>query len=185
MYQDPDTESQIKPVKPGSKTENCLLKAFAGESQARNKYTFFAKLAREAGYEHIAAIFEETADNEKEHAKMIFKLLGAMKDTADGLQKAIEGEHYEWTQMYPSFEKIARQEGFQDAEIFFKEVAEVEEQHEKRYQSLLDELKDKTVFKKSQDVLWKCRNCGYVHKGKIAPDKCPNCLHPQGYFEKI
>ena len=179
----PVTVSDPKTVKKGSKTEEKLWKAFAGEAQARNKYTYFAKIAHEAGLEAIAAVFEETAKNELEHAKVIWKLLGQWSDTKANLKKAIEGEHYEWTQMYPEFEKIAKKEGFEDAVKFFKEVAEVEEQHEKRYQRLLNDLEKKEVFKKKKKVMWVCRNCGYVHFGTEAPKECPNCHHPQSYFE--
>lgn len=180
---DPITVSDPKPVKKGSKTEENLWKAFAGESQARNKYTYFAKIAREAGFRHIAAVFEETAKNEMEHAKMIWKLLGEWSETKENLRKAIKGEHYEWTDMYPSFRKDAEAEGFEDAVKFFTEVAEVEEQHEKRYRKLLDEFEKNQVFTKDREVMWVCRNCGYVHFGKEAPKDCPNCRHPQGYFE--
>jgi rubrerythrin len=182
---DPVTVSDPEPVKKGSETEKNLWKAFAGESQARNKYTYFAKIAREAGFEQIAAIFEETADNEKEHAKMIWKLLGEWADTAKNLQTAIDGEHYEWSEMYPSFEKVAIKEGFKDAAKFFKEVAEVEEHHEKRYRALLKNLKNNLVFKKENEVKWKCRNCGYIHEGTEAPEECPNCRHPKNYFELL
>lgn len=180
---DPVTVSDPEPVKKGSRTEENLWKAFAGESQARNRYIFFAKIAREAGLHHIAGIFEETAKNEEEHAKMIWKLLGEWSDTKENLKKAIEGEHYEWTKMYPEFERVAREEGFEDAEKFFKEVAEVEEKHEERFKKLLEELEKEEVFKKDREVMWVCRNCGYVHFGKEAPKECPNCRHPQGYFE--
>jgi len=180
---DPVTVSDPRSVEKGSKTEKNLWKAFAGEAQARNKYTYFAKIARELGFQNIAAIFEETAQNELEHAKMIWKLLGQWSETRDNLKKAIEGEHYEWTKMYPEFEKVAREENFEDAVKFFKEVAEVEEQHEKRYQRLLKELEKERIFKKEKGVMWVCRNCGYVHFGKEAPKECPNCRHPQSYFE--
>ena len=165
------------------KTQESLLKAFQGESMARNKYTFFASIAKKEGYEQIAAIFEETADNEKEHAKMIFKLLKELGDTKANLKAAAEGEHYEWTSMYPGFEKIAKEEGQKDAETFFKEVAEVEEQHEKRYKKLSENLDKEKVFKKDSVVRWKCRNCGYIHEGKEAPESCPVCKHVQAFFE--
>jgi len=180
---DPVTVSDPRPVKKGSKTEENLWKAFAGEAQARNKYTYFAKIAREQGFHHIAAIFEETANHELEHAKMIWKLLGQWSDTKENLKKAIEGENYEHTKMYPEFKKVAQEEGFEDAVKFFTEVAEVEEQHEKRYKRLLDELEKGEVFKKDEKVMWVCRNCGYVHFGKEPPKECPNCRHPQSYFE--
>jgi len=183
IKKDPITVSDPKPVKKGSKTEENLWKAFAGEAQARNKYNYFAKIAREQGFENIAAVFEETAQNELEHAKMIWKLLGKWSDTKENLKMAIEGENYEWAKMYPEFEKVAKEEGFEDAVKFFREVAEVEEQHEKRFQRLLDELEKGEVFKKKEKVMWVCRNCGYVHWGKEAPEECPNCRHPQSYFE--
>jgi len=173
---------EVKAAK-GKKTIECLWKAFAGESQARNKYTYFASVARKAGYEQIAAIFEETADNEREHAKMIFKLLGELGDTPENLIKASAGEHYEWTEMYPGFEKIAIAEGEKDAAKFFKEVAEVEEKHEERYKKLLESIKKKQVFKRDKPTEWKCRNCGYIHYGKTAPDQCPVCKHPQSFYE--
>ena len=168
-----------------SKTEKNLRTAFAGESQARNKYTFFAKVTREAGLEQIAAIFEETADNEKAHAERIFNFLKALGDTKQNLRTAIEGEHYECAEMYPGFEKVAREEGLTEIADFFKEVAEVEEQHEKRYKKLLKNLEENKVFKKDQVVKWKCRNCGYVHEGKEAPKECPACGYPQSYYELL
>ncbi len=160
--------------------------AFAGESQARNKYDYFAKEFKKAGYEQIAAIFEETALNEKEHAKMIWKLLKENEKGLEGfLEAAIEGEHYETNQMYPEFEKIAKEEGYADAEKFFKEVGEVEEKHEARYKKLLEDLKEKKVFKENKEIKWKCRNCGYIHTGKEAPNECPCCKHPQAHFERL
>ncbi|OGN89299.1 MAG: rubrerythrin, partial [Chloroflexi bacterium RBG_13_46_14] len=144
----------------GSKTEQNLWTAFAGESQARNKYTYFAQAAKEAGYEQIAAIFVETAENEREHAKREFEFLKGIGDTAENLQAAANGEHYEWTDMYAGFEKTARKEGFEEIAVFFREVAEVEEQHEKRYLALLKNIKEGNVFKKDKEVRWKCRNCG-------------------------
>jgi len=173
---------EVNPAK-GKKTIECLWKAFAGESQARNKYTYFASVARKAGYEQIASIFEETADNEREHAKMIFKLLGELGTTPENLIKAAEGEHYEWTKMYPEFEKVAKAEGESDAAKFFKEVAEVEEKHEERYKTLLDNIRKNKVFKSDKPIEWKCRNCGYVHVGKEAPDQCPVCKHPTAFYE--
>lgn len=181
-----------------SETAKNLLKAFAGESQARNRYTYFASIARKEGYEQIAAIFEETADNEKEHAKIFFKHLqtvgekveitasypaGKLSTTADNLLAAAMGEKEEWSALYPDFEKVARKEGFKDIADSFKEIGEVEEQHEKRYRKLLENVKNKKVFKKDKPVKWKCRNCGYVHEGKDAPDSCPACKHPQSYYE--
>ena len=168
-----------------TKTEENLWAAFAGESQARNKYTFFAQVAREAGFEQIAAIFEETAENEKAHAERIFKLLKAQGDTKQNLKAGIEGEHYECTEMYPEFEKVARQEGLTEIADFFKEVAEVEEQHERRYKALLKNLEEGKVFRKDRVVKWKCRNCGYVHEGKEAPEECPSCGYPKGYYELL
>jgi rubrerythrin len=167
----------------GSKTEQNLLTAFAGESQARNKYTYFASVAKKEGYEQISAIFQETADNEKEHAELWFKFLNGIGDTPANLQAAADGEHYEWTDMYAEMEKDAREEGFPEIADFFKEVAEVEEQHEKRYLALLKNLKEGKVFKRDKEVKWKCRNCGYIHTGTEAPERCPACDHPQSYYE--
>ncbi len=167
----------------GSKTEQNLWTAFAGESQARNKYTYFYQCAKEAGYEQIAAIFLETAENEREHAKREFEFLNGIGDTAENLQTAADGEHYEWTDMYAGFEKVARQEGFDEIADFFKEVAEVEEQHEKRYLALLKNVKEDKVFKKDKVVRWKCRNCGYIHEGPEAPETCPACAFPRSYYE--
>jgi rubrerythrin len=167
----------------GSKTEQNLWTAFAGESQARNKYTYFAQVAKEAGYEQIAAIFIETAENEREHAKREFEFLKGIGDTAENLQAAADGENYEWTDMYAGFEKTAREEGFDEIADFFKEVAEVEEEHEKRYLALLKNVKEGKVFKKDKVVRWKCRNCGYVHEGPEAPETCPACAFPQSYYE--
>ena len=181
-----------------SKTEENLLKAFAGESQARNRYTFFASVARKEGFEQIAAIFEETADNEKEHAKVFFKHLkggevtieasypaGKIGTTIENLLAAAEGEKLEWGTLYPEFEKTAREEGFNDVAESFKEIGEVEEKHEKRYRKLLENVKNRTVFKKDKIVKWKCRNCGYVHEGKEAPKECPACKHPQSFYELL
>ena len=167
----------------GSKTEQNLLAAFAGESQARNKYTYFAVVAKKECFEQIAGIFLETAENEREHAKREFDFLKGIGDTEENLKAAAEGEHYEWTQMYPEFEKVAREEGFTEIADFFKEVAEVEEEHEKRYLTLVENLKKGKVFKKDRVVRWKCRNCGYVHAGIEAPEKCPACAFPQSYYE--
>ncbi len=182
----------------GSETEKNLLKAFAGESQARNRYTYFASVARKEGYEQISAIFLETADNEKEHAKVFFNYLeggevqitagypaGKIGTTAENLLAAAEGEKMEWGTLYPGFEKIARKEGFNDAAGSFKEIAEVEEKHEKRYRKLLENVKNKQVFKKDKIVRWKCRNCGRVHEGKEAPETCPACKHPQSFYELL
>jgi len=182
----------------GTLTEKNLLKSFAGESQARNRYTFFASVAKEEGYEQIAGIFHETADNEKEHAEVFFKHLeggdveitaaypaGKIGNTAENLLAAAEGEKLEWGTLYPEFEKIAEEEGFEDIAESFEEIAEVEEQHEKRYRKLLENVKNGTVFKKDVEVKWKCRNCGYVHTGKEAPATCPACKHPQSYYELL
>ena len=167
----------------GSRTEQNLLAAFAGESQARNKYTYFAKVAKEEGFEQIAGIFLETAENEREHAKREFDFLKGIGDTKENLKAAAEGEHYEWTQMYPEFEKVASDEGFSEIADFFKEVGEVEEEHEKRYLALLQNLEEGKVFKKDEVVRWKCRNCGYIHEGTEAPEECPACGFPQSYYE--
>lgn len=167
----------------GSRTEANLLAAFAGESQARNKYTYYASQAKKDGYEQVAGIFEETAENEKEHAKLWFKLVEGIGDTAANLQSAIDGENYEWTEMYKEFARVAKEEGFDEIAERFTEVGEVEEEHEKRYQRLLDNIKDGKVFKKDEPVRWRCRNCGYVHEGPEAPEICPACLHPQKYYE--
>ncbi len=167
----------------GSKTEQNLLAAFAGESQARNKYTYFTAVAKEEGYEQIAGIFLETAENEREHAKKEFDFLKGIGGTNANLKVAADGEHYEWTQMYPEFERAAREEGFIEIADFFKEVAEVEEEHEKRYLALLKNVEEGKVFKKDKVVRWKCRNCGYIHKGTEAPEECPACGFPQSYYE--
>ena len=169
----------------GSKTEKNLEAAFAGESQARNKYTYFATVAEADGFQQIAAIFLETADNEREHAKREFDFLNGIGETDDNLKTAAAGEHYEWSEMYPEFEKVAREEGFTEIADFFKEVAEVEEQHEKRYLTLLKNVQEGKVFKRDKVVRWKCRNCGYVHQGTEAPERCPACDFPQSYYELI
>ncbi|MFA4886128.1 MAG: rubrerythrin family protein [Desulfotomaculaceae bacterium] len=167
----------------GSKTEANLKTAFAGESQARNKYSYFASVAIKEGYEQISAIFIETADNEKEHAKKIFKFLDGIGCTADNLKEAAAGEHYEWTSMYSEFEAVARAEGFNEIADFFKSVGLVEKEHEKRYLALLENLNKGSVYKKEQQLEWKCRNCGHIHVGQEAPEECPTCAHPQAYFE--
>ncbi|MBQ1466339.1 MAG: rubrerythrin family protein [Eubacteriaceae bacterium] len=169
----------------GSKTEANLEAAFAGESQARNKYTYFASQARKDGYEQIAAIFEETALNEKEHAKIWFKLLhgGAVPTTAENLKAAAEGENYEWTTMYEDFAKTADEEGFKDIARLFRLVGKIEAEHEKRYLKLLDNVTGEKVFSKDGDTIWKCANCGHIVIGKKAPGICPVCQHPQSYFE--
>ncbi|MGE5404207.1 MAG: rubrerythrin [Candidatus Saccharibacteria bacterium] len=167
----------------GSKTETNLKEAFAGESQARNKYTYFASVARKEGYEKIAAIFEETATNEKEHAKLEFRLLGGIGNTMENLKEAAAGENWEHTQMYPTFAKVAREEGFIEIAEMFERLAAVEKDHEKRYLDLLKLVENGQVFKKDNTSVWKCRNCGFVHEGPEAPDVCPLCKHPQAYYE--
>ena len=167
----------------GTKTEQNLATAFAGESEARNKYTYFASAARKAGYEQIAAIFEKTADNEKEHAKLWFKELNGLGDTAANLTAAAAGENYEWTDMYARFAKDAEAEGFTELATRFRGVAEVERAHEKRYLALLKNVQMQTVFEKSEIVMWECRNCGHLMMGKRVPDVCPVCEHPRAYFE--
>lgn len=169
----------------GSKTEQNLMTAFAGESQARNKYTYFASAAKKEGYEQIAAIFQETADNEKEHAKMWFKLLngGQIGDTAANLKAAAEGENYEWTDMYAEFAKTAKEEGFNHIAFLFEEVAKIEKEHEERYLKLLENVKDGKVFEAGEVKIWKCRNCGHIVVGTKAPEVCPVCSHPKAYFE--
>lgn len=167
----------------GSKTEENLKAAFSGESEARNKYSYFASAAKKEGYEQISAIFAETADNEKEHAKKIFKFLNGIGCTEDNLKAAAAGEHHEWYSMYKDFEAVAREEGFTEIADFFKSVATVEKEHEERYLALLDNLKNGTVFKKDQEIQWKCRNCGHIYTGQEAPELCPTCAHPKAYFE--
>ena len=169
----------------GSKTEQNLMAAFAGESQARNKYTYFASKAKKEGYEQIAAIFEETANNEKEHAKMWFKELhgGAVPSTTENLKDAADGENYEWTEMYDEFAKVADEEGFTTIAAKFRMVAAIEKEHEERYRKLLKNIDDALVFSKDEDCVWVCRNCGHVVIGKKAPEVCPVCAHPQSYFE--
>ena len=180
----------------GSQTEKNLLAAFAGESQARNKYTFFASVARKEGYEQIAGIFEETLANEKEHAELFFKHLkggiveikasypaGVIASTAENLKAAAEGEKLEWGTLYPNFADVADKEGFKDVATTFRMIAKVESYHERRYNKLLESVQQDKVFKKDQPVKWKCRNCGYVFEGTQAPDKCPVCAHPKAYFE--
>ena len=170
----------------GSKTEKNLMAAFAGESQARNKYTYFASKAKKEGYEQISAIFTETANNEKEHAKMWFKLLngGEIGTTSENLKAAAEGENYEWTDMYATFAKEAKEEGFDHIAYLFSEVAKIEKEHEERYMKLLGNVNDNLVFKKGEEIVWICRNCGHVYTGKEAPKVCPVCAHPQSYFEE-
>ena len=169
----------------GSKTEQNLMAAFAGESQARNKYTYFASKAKKEGYEQIAAIFEETANNEKEHAKMWFKELhgGEVPSTLENLLAAAEGENYEWTDMYAEFAKTAEDEGFTRIAYLFNEVAKIEKEHEERYRKLRENIENGVVFEKKEQTMWICRNCGHVHYGEKAPKVCPVCAHPQSYFE--
>lgn len=169
----------------GTQTEKNLEAAFAGESQARNKYTYFASKAKKEGYVQIAAIFEETANNEKEHAKMWYKLLngGEVSSTMDNLKMAAEGENYEWTDMYAEFAKTAREEGFDEIARLFDGVAAIEKEHEARYLKLLENVKGGLVFSKEGDVIWQCSNCGHICVGKKAPEVCPVCAHPQSYFQ--
>lgn len=167
----------------GSKTEKNLWEAFAGESQARNKYTYFASVAKKEGYEQIAAIFEETAGNEKEHAKLWFKALGELGTTAENLKHAAEGENYEWTDMYARFAKDAEEEGFTKLAAQFRMVGVIEKHHEERYLALLNNVEMQAVFAKSEQKMWKCRNCGHLVIGKNAPLVCPVCAHPQSFFE--
>ena len=167
----------------GSKTEKNLTAAFAGESQARNKYTYFASVAKKEGYEQIAAIFLKTADNEKEHAKLWFKELGELGDTAANLAAAAAGENYEWTDMYATFAKEAEEEGFTALAYKFRAVAAIEKSHEERYRALLNNVEMQKVFEKSEITMWECRNCGHLVMGKKAPGVCPVCVHPQSFFE--
>ena len=169
----------------GSKTEKNLQAAFAGESQARNKYTYFASKAKKEGYEQISAIFTETAANEKEHAELWFKYLGGIGTTAENLKAAAAGENEEWTDMYVRFANEAKEEGFDDIAARFAGVGAIEKDHEKRYLALLKDLEDGKVFKKDGVVIWKCRNCGHIHVGTEAPQVCPVCAHPQAYFEVV
>ena len=168
----------------GTKTEENLKKAFAGESEARNKYTYFASKAKKDGYEQIAEIFQETRDNEKEHAKIWYKLLhDGVADTSENLKAAAAGENYEYTDMYAKFAKEAREEGFDEIATLFEEVGKIEKEHEARYLKLLENLDKGITFKKDGVTIWKCRNCGYIHSGETAPEICPVCKHPQSFFE--
>ncbi|MDO4672543.1 rubrerythrin [Falsiporphyromonas endometrii] len=182
----------------GTKTEQNLLKAFAGESQARNRYTYFSSVAKKEGFEQIAAIFTETAEQERVHAKTFFKYLeggmleitamypaGIIGTTAENLEAAAGGENEEWSELYPEFAKIAEEEGFRDIANTFKQIAKAEYQHEQRYLKLLDRVKTDTVFKREEAILWQCRHCGYVVEAKQAPAKCPSCKHPQSYFQPM
>ena len=167
----------------GTKTEKNLMAAFAGESQARNKYTYFASVAKKEGYQQIAAIFEQTANNEKEHAKLWFKALELLGGTAENLKAAAEGENYEWTDMYDRFAKDAEEEGFTALAAQFRAVAAIEKSHEERYRALLNNVEMQAVFEKAEETMWECRNCGHLVIGKKAPELCPVCAHPQAYFE--
>jgi rubrerythrin len=191
-------EENIMPCLKGSQTEKNLLSAFAGESQARNRYTYFASKAKKEGYVQIANIFEETANQEKEHAKRFFKFLeggeveitgafpaGVIGTTLENLKAAAAGEHYEHTEMYPEFAKIAREEGFDKIALVFEKVSVAEKQHEKRYRDLATNIEAGTVFKKDKKVTWRCLNCGYLHEGDEAPETCPACAHPQAHFELL
>ena len=167
----------------GSKTEKNLMAAFSGESEARNKYTYFASVAKKEGYQQIAAIFEETANNEKEHAKMWFKELKALGNTAENLLAAAEGENYEWTDMYATFAKEAREEGFTKIAYLFEAVGKIEKEHEECYRKLLGRVNDETVFAREGETIWQCANCGHIHIGAKAPELCPVCEHPKAYFQ--
>lgn len=167
----------------GSKTESNLKFAFSGESEARNKYTYYASKAKKDGYEQIARLFLETAENEKEHAKMWYKLLNGIGTTEENLLDAAEGEHYEWIDMYKNFAETAREEGFTKIAFLFEKVAEIEKSHEDRYRQLLKNIKEEKVFSKEESVIWYCANCGHLHTGEKAPSVCPVCAHPQSYFE--
>ena len=167
----------------GSKTEQNLWTAFAGESQARNKYTYFASKAKKDGYVQIAKIFEETAGNEKEHAKIWFKLLNGIGTTAENLEAAAQGENYEWTDMYATMAKEAREEGFDHIAFLFEEVAKIEKEHEERYRKLLANVEGGLVFSRDGEMIWQCSNCGHIHVGKQAPEMCPVCAHPKAYFQ--
>jgi rubrerythrin len=169
----------------GTKTEKNLLDAFAGESQARNKYTYYASVARKEGYEQLAAIFQETADNEKEHAKLHLKALSGIGKTIENLKAAASGENHEWTDMYPTMAKEAREEGFEDIAVVFEGIAAIEKTHEERYKRLLKAVEAGTVFKRTEKTAWHCRNCGHIHVGEQAPEICPVCKHPKAYFEVL
>ncbi len=167
----------------GSKTEKNLKEAFAGESQARNKYTYFASVAKKEGYEKISAIFLETADNEKEHAKLELRQLGGIGNTIENLKECIAGENLEHTSMYPTFAKEAREEGFVEIAEMFEKIAAIEKEHEARFREMLSIIENQTVFKKDVSTKWRCRNCGHIHEGPEAPESCPTCNHPQAFFE--
>jgi rubrerythrin len=191
-------EGELEMDLKGSKTEKNILTAFAGESQARNRYTYFASQAKKEGLVQLSLIFEETANQEKEHAKRLFKLLpggeaqiqavfpaGVIGSTAENLTEAAGGEHYEWTEMYPAFAEIAREEGFDNIALIFKSIAVAEKQHEKRYRGFWANVQNNTVFKKDRPVVWRCLNCGYLHEGVEAPEECPACAHPRDYYELL
>ena len=167
----------------GTQTEKNLMAAFAGESEARNKYTYFASKAKKEGYEQIAALFLKTADNEKEHAKLWFKELNGIGDTAENLLAAAEGENYEWTDMYATMAKEAREEGFDHIAFLFEEVAKIEKEHEERYRKLLANVEGGLVFSRDGEMIWQCSNCGHIHVGRQAPEMCPVCAHPKAYFQ--
>ena len=167
----------------GSRTESNLWKAFAGESEARNKYTYFASKAKKDGFVQISKLFEETANNEKEHAKIWFKLLGGIGTTEENLLSAAEGENYEWTVMYAEFAKVAREEGFDDIAALFEGVGKIEKEHEERYRKLLANIQGGLVFSREGDMIWECSNCGHIHIGKEAPEVCPICAHPRDHFQ--
>ena len=169
----------------GTKTEQNLWTAFAGESQARNKYTYYASVAKKEGYVQISKLFEETANNEKEHAKIWFKLLKGIGTTAENLKHAAEGENYEWTDMYATFAKEAREEGFVEIAVLFESVAKIEKEHEARYRKLLSNIETGAVFSREGDAVWQCANCGHIHVGSKAPELCPVCAHPKAYFELL
>jgi len=184
QYKTTEVLIAMKDIK-GTKTEANLWEAFAGESKARNKYTYYASTAKKEGYEQLAAIFLETAENEKEHAKLHYKQLNGIGNSIENLKEAASGEHYEWTEMYPNMAKEAREEGFEEIARMFDGIAEVENKHEARYKQLLKNIEEDTVFEKSEKVLWKCRNCGYIIEGKKAPEMCPVCKHPKAHFEVL
>jgi rubrerythrin len=182
LYKNCEENKKVKNLK-GTKTEKNLIEAFAGESQARNKYTYFASVAKKEGYEQIASIFLETAENEKEHAKLHFKKLEGIGNTSENLKTAIAGENYEWTEMYPRMAKEAREEGFEEIAKMFTGIAEIEKEHMERYQKLLEKVKEGQVFKRAVKTFWKCRNCGKIYEGPEAPEICPVCKHPRAYYE--
>ena len=182
LYKNGEENKKMKNLK-GTKTEKNLMEAFAGESQARNKYTYFASVAKKEGYEQIASIFLETSENEKEHAKLHFKKLEGIGNTSENLKAAAEGENYEWSNMYPRMAKEAREEGFEKIARMFEGIARIEKGHEERYQKLLKNIKEEQVFKKEGKIFWKCRNCGNIYEGPEAPESCPVCKHPRAYYE--